>query len=406
MNLSGVRRTLEFGIYRDGDNNLDRSQAVTLAQALEVSAENRNIEFTVEDTTSRNSDSLETRAYRLADGEVRDAKEEPAHDMASARNLARFVARTLDDAERCNARQTWIELSDHGAGDGGGLEADSAKAIMSIDSMAAAISEGVRMHAQAHPEDAPRRVDGVVANQCLMASLGFADELSHAGVRFLAASPETMISPGTPTTVASAIANHTDDPNAMAASVVRNVMHFTYEAGLERWHPAAAFDVLDLDANKWACVERNIKAFNDTLESESPAQVDVVRQDARKTEGMVRFPHSNGMPWRADRPAITLYTAFANDGRLDSDLRLKAKAAAGAIATAVLAHAESRDVAPFGDADYRDAVGPTVHFPVRANEVDPWAPRVSETNNAFYRRVDGEKVANATVARFEGKSDG
>lgn len=41
--------------------------------------------------------------------------------------------------------------------------------------IAQAIADGVKLHAQAHPEDANRKVDGVVANQCLMASLGFAE---------------------------------------------------------------------------------------------------------------------------------------------------------------------------------------------------------------------------------------
>ncbi len=397
QSVTSVRRTLEFGIYRDGDNNLDGSQAVTLAQALQVSRSCSNVEFTIEDTTSRNSDSLETRSYTIDDGGVRNATTSAAHDMASPQNLARFVARTLDEAERCGAKQTWVELSDHGGGDGGGLEADSAKAIMSIDSMSAAIAKGVQLHAQAHPEDAGRRVDGVVANQCLMASLGFADELSHAGVRFLAASPETMLSPGTPSTVAEAIADHTNDTKAMAQSVVRNVMHFSYEAGSERWHPAAAFDVLDLSAERWARVEQDVKAFNDAFASVPRNEIDAVRDDASRIEGMVRFPNSDGMPWRADRPAIALYDSFARDARLDPDLRARANEAAAAISATVIAHGESRDVAPFGDADYRDAAGPTVHFPVRPDQIDPWAPRVSETNNAFYKRVDGANVARVVA---------
>jgi hypothetical protein len=57
--------------------------------------------------------------------------------------------------------------------------------------IAKAISDGVALHAKEHPEDAGRNVDGVVANQCLMATMGFADALSHANARFLAASPET-----------------------------------------------------------------------------------------------------------------------------------------------------------------------------------------------------------------------
>ena len=42
------RRSLEFGIYRDGDNNLDAIQESTLWQALRTSARDSRIEFTVE----------------------------------------------------------------------------------------------------------------------------------------------------------------------------------------------------------------------------------------------------------------------------------------------------------------------------------------------------------------------
>jgi len=58
---------------------------------------------------------------------------------------------------------TWIDLVDHGGGDGGGLEADSFHGIMPMPQIAQAIAEGVKLHAQEHPEDANRGVDGVVA---------------------------------------------------------------------------------------------------------------------------------------------------------------------------------------------------------------------------------------------------
>jgi hypothetical protein len=178
-------RALEFGIYRDGDNNLDDIQSIVLDQAIEVSAKQPSIEFTVEDTDMvDNEDTLATRSYRLDDGQEFGFKESPMHDMSSRANLARFVARTLDNAEKAGAKETWIDLVDHGAGDGGGLEADHAGGgpptpggrrvgIMREDDMAGAIADGVALHAKAHPEDAGRRVDGVVANQCLMATLGF-----------------------------------------------------------------------------------------------------------------------------------------------------------------------------------------------------------------------------------------
>ena len=389
-----VRRALQFGIYRDGDNNLDQSQAVTLAQALTVSAANPSVGFSVEDTTSRHGDGLRTDEYTIADGQVHDAHERDGADMASGKTLAAFVARTLDDAQRSGAAQTWIELSDHGAGDGGGLEADSTRGIMRIDTIAAAIAQGVRMHAQAHPEDAGRGVDGVVANQCLMASLGFSDALSHAGVKYLAASPETMISPGTPTTVAGDIARNAGDPVAMARAVVDDVMKFTYRAGAQSWHPAAAFDVLDLAPQKWSAVESSVRAFNELAARAGRRDAAAIREDAGAIDGMARFPEATpDMPWRADRPAQVLYVTIASDGRLAQNVRDAAAAAASSVAATVLAHAESGGFKPFGGSDFSDAAGPTVHFPVRADQIDPWAPAVSETNNSFYRAVDGIDAA-------------
>jgi len=65
-------RALEFGMYRDGDNNLDEVQALTIAQALQTSKSDRSIEFTVEDTTARRgfepAHELRTESYGIADG--------------------------------------------------------------------------------------------------------------------------------------------------------------------------------------------------------------------------------------------------------------------------------------------------------------------------------------------------
>lgn len=184
------RRALEFGIYRDGDNNLDAIQANVISQAVETSSIDRSIQFTVEDTTARHDDTLHTDQFTVAGGRIGHVETDATHDMSDERNLAAFVARTLDNAEVSGATQTWIELVDHGGGDGGGLQTSSG-ACMSMPDIAKAVTDGVAMHAKDHPEDAQRHVDGVVANQCLMSTMGFADALSHAGVRWLAASAET-----------------------------------------------------------------------------------------------------------------------------------------------------------------------------------------------------------------------
>jgi hypothetical protein len=398
-------RVLEFGIYRDGDNNLDDIQSRTITQAIAASGEERSIAFTVEDTTSRRgfepAHELRTETYTIEDGTPpKHVQISPPHDMSSRANLARFVALTLDNAERTHAAQTWIDLVDHGAGDGGGLESDHGLGIMREDDMAGAIADGVALHAKAHPEDAGRRVDGVVANQCLMATLGFESALSEAGVRYLAASPETMLAPGVPSGVAVDIGRNAHDPSAMATSLVGRVMNERYDAGATgQFGPAAAFDVFDLDPKKIAGMVAGVRTLDAALTkaAHSRAMRTAIREDAKAIEGMVRFPGSTSLPWRADRPALALYRTFAADGRLEAGVRSAARDAADAVAATVLAHGESDSFAPFHGADYSDAAGPTVHFPVTAAQIDAWAPEVSETDNAFYHAVGAGRLAKAVA---------
>ena len=261
---------------------------------------------------------LRTESYAIADGKIAsNVSVSPPHDMAARDNLAAFVARTLDRAEGSNARATWIDLIDHGAGDGGGLEADHGSGIMRADDMAGAIADGVAEHARRHPEDAQRRVDGGLSNQCLMATEGFAAALSHAGVAYLAASPETMLAPGAPTTVASDIAAHADDPVAMARAVVRHTMGARYDAGEQgTFGPAAAFDVLDLAPQKIAAMTRAVTTLDAEIahDGHNRSLRAAIREDARAIPGMTRFTRE-ALPWHADRPAIALYDTLASDGR-------------------------------------------------------------------------------------------
>jgi hypothetical protein len=396
VNAERNSRALEFGMYRDGDNNLDEVQAETIAQAVETSKADRGIEFTVEDTTSRRGFEpkhvLRTESYTVADGKVSRAIDVTApHDMSARSDLGKFVAHVLDNAESAHAKQTWIDLIDHGGGDGGGLQSDHGDSgIMREDD----IADGVALHAKEHPEDAGRTVDGVVANQCLMATVAFSSALSHAGVKFLAASPETMLAPGVPSTVAHDIAAHEDDPAAMASSVVATTMNQTYGTPYDGFAPAAAFDVFDLDPGKTASVQSAVRRLDGELTSaaaDTRARA-AIREDARAIDGMVRFPEGKTMPWRADRPAIALYQTLAEDGRLAQTVRAAALAARSAIANTVLAHRESDDFTPF-NADYSNAYGPTVHFPVTPKQIDSWAPQISETDNAFYKSVGAAALA-------------
>jgi hypothetical protein len=393
------RRTLEFGLYRDGDNNLDEIQESTVDQAVAVSRRDPRIAFTVEDTNFLITDRLTTDDFELVEGTKRHEVVQDAKEMSDPTNLAAFVAHTLDDAERCHAKQTWIDLVDHGGGDGGGLETSDGH-VMPMPELARAVAQGVALHARAHPEDAGRGIDGVVANQCLMATMGFADALSRAGVKYLAASPETMFAPGVPTSVAEAIAANENDPSAMAGAVVGNVMDTAYDAGpLGKFGPAAAFDVLDLDPRKIGSAEAAIKRLNDALVArarDSHAR-DEIRADTKAVDGMARISSGAGLPWRADRPAIEVYDRFASDARLGAEVRGDAAAAARAVRNIILGHRESRSFGPVDGTDYRDAVGPTIHMPTSRAQIDPWAPRVRETTNAFYRAVDAPALTR-TIA--------
>ncbi len=389
-------RALEFGMYRDGDNNLDEVQAATIAQALQTSKDDRSIEFTVEDTTARRgfdpAHVLRTESYTIADGAfASNVAISPPHDMSARKDLATFVSHVLDNAEKSGAKATWLDLIDHGGGDGGGMQSTHSKTgIMREDDIAGAISDGVAAHAKAHPEDAGRHVDGVVANQCLMATVAFSSALSHAGVAYLAASPETMLAPGVPTGVAHDIARHLGDAPAMARSIVEDTMNTTYGVRSASFAPAAAFDVIDLAPEKTAKLEQSVATLDSALIAEvrsDRATRTAIREDARAIDGMVRFPEGKALPWRADRPAIALYQTLSEDGRLSAEVRTDALAARNAVAATVLAHRETDDYAPFADADYSDAYGPTVHFPLSRAQIDTWAPSISETDNAFYKAV-------------------
>jgi hypothetical protein len=391
------RRALEFGIYRDGDNNLDAVQESVVSQAIGIGRHDPRIAFTVEDTTSHRGGALSTDEFEVSGGAISHARSGAAREMSDPKTLAAFVAHTLDDAEACGAEQTWIDLVDHGGGDGGGLQTSDGR-VMAMPKIAQAIADGIALHRREHPEDARRNVDGVVANQCLMATMGFADALSHAGVRYLAASPETMIAPGVPTHVAEEIASHQHDAAAMARGVVGDVMHTRYDAGpLGSFAGAAAFDVLDLEPSKVAQAEAAIRRLNDALarQASDPHARAAIREDVSHVDGMARIPNGNALPWRADRPAIAVYERLASDARLGAPIRADAGAAATAVRALVLAHGESAAFGPFGGADYRDAVGPTVHIPTSQQQIDPWAPAVRETDNAFYRAVDGPSLTRA-----------
>ena len=90
-----------------------------------MGARDPSVAFIVEDTTLRGGGGLRTNDLDIHNGDIANAHIENAHDMASEKNLTRFVTRTLDNAQRDGAEQTWVELVDHGGGDGSRLTTDA-----------------------------------------------------------------------------------------------------------------------------------------------------------------------------------------------------------------------------------------------------------------------------------------
>ncbi|MGH7715271.1 MAG: hypothetical protein ACREML_04660, partial [Vulcanimicrobiaceae bacterium] len=160
------------------------------------------------------------------------------------------------------------------------------------------------------------------------------------------------------------------------------------------------FSVLDTSPEKMAQIRNAVKTLDDDLATaihKNPSLAPHIRADERAVHGMARA-ESASLPWRADRPAIALYDKLASDARLPQNVCDDARAAAGAVRSAVLAHRESRAFEPYGGVGYSDAIGPTVHAPIRENQIDPWAPQMTETANAFWKDVDAGKLTNVLVA--------
>ncbi len=402
-----AQQQIVFGVYRDGDNNLDASQERNVTDFIKTTAANNALKVVAEDTTSVSQTpflpgTLRTESSIIENGHRHIVRVQSPVDMSDRRTLADFVRRTLEEKQNDPAfrkANVWVDLVDHGGGDGGGLQSQSCGGCMSMQDIAGAIQDGRTQFHSEHPT-ADDTVTGVVANQCLMATLGFADALSHSGVRYLAASPETMLSPGVPS--AKVADELTSAGQKWPEAVVNATMHARYGAS-DLYHPAAAFDVLDLSPRKIASLRTAITRFNDVVDKarhcdDGATTVREIRSDLKSVRGMVRFDRSHDMPWHADRPAEAAYEKIASDSRLSDDVRRAARDSYDAVADLVLAHAEASDFGPF-HASYKDAIGPTQHLPVTSKSYDSWAQGgISETHNDFYNATHGREFARAIGA--------
>ena len=401
-----------FGVFRDGDNNLDDVQERNVTDFIKTTGANPSLKVIAEDTTSLprapfRAGDLRTETSVIEDGQQHFVKVQRPLDMSDRATLADFVRRTLETRyadSKFSKSDVWIDLVDHGGGDGGGLESQSSGGFMSIEDIAGAISDGRAAFRKAHP-GADDSITGVAANQCLMASCGFADALSRSGVKYLAASPETMLAPGVPSAKVADIL--TEGASDWPQQIVDATMKMRY--GMPPYHPAAAFDVLDLDPRKIAAVRSAVGDFNDAVvglrsSADGADAIRDLRADIRSVRGMVRFDHSADMPWHTDRPAEAVYDAIASDGRLPDGVRSAARHASGAISDLILAHAESDDFGPF-HASYSDAAGPTEHLPLTKRAYDPWVDGgVVETHNGFFDAVHGREFERA-IGAYNARQD-
>lgn len=213
-----------------------------------------------------------------------------------------------------------------------------------------------------------------------------------------------MLAPGVPSAKV-AVDLTKADPSQWPREVVDDTMRTRY--GVDGYHPAAAFDVLDLDPKKMDEVRHAVKSFYDSVESlprRGDGALSEVRADIASVKGMARFDHSADMPWHADRPAVAVFDRVAADERIPQSVRDSASRAAKAVRAIVLAHGEAQNFGPF-HASYADAAGPTVHLPTTRRSYDGWAEAgVTETHNDFFDAVDGRELARA-VGSYDAKED-
>ena len=405
---AGALRHVVFGVYRDGDNNLDAAQERNVTDFVRETRANSALKVVAEDTTAlprapfRQGD-LRTEWSVIQGGAQHVVRIESARDMSSRATLAAFVDRTLEarvSDPAFKGADVWLDLVDHGAGDGGGLQSDAnGGGCMPMEDIAGAISDGRSQFLKKHP-GADASVAGVPANQCLMATLGFADALSRSGVKYLAASPETMLTPGVPSAKIADVLTRGGD---WAKNVVDTTMQTGYGDGRSQYHPAAAFDVFDLDPGKVAALRSAVRTFNDSVAgldrlTNGADLLHDVRSDIRAVPGMARFDHTSDMVYHADRPAEAVYDRISNDRRLPTSVRDAAGVARGAVDSIVLAHSEYSWFAEF-HASYADAAGPTSHIPLSPGQYDPWSSGgVTETHNEFFNAVHAREFARSIGA--------
>ena len=129
---AGGAHRVVFGVYRDGDNNLDAAQERNVTDFVRETRSNAALKVVAEDTTALprapfSKGDLRTEWSVIQGGAQHVVRVESPRDMSSRATLAAFVERTLETRStdtKFKSADVWLDLVDHGAGDGGGLQSD------------------------------------------------------------------------------------------------------------------------------------------------------------------------------------------------------------------------------------------------------------------------------------------
>ena len=394
------RRTLEFGIYRDGDNNLDAVQEAAVSRRRCASARAMRALSSPWKTRRRFTEARCTpTSTRSPAARIGHVMRGDAHDMSDESNLARFVARTLDNAEASGRKQTWVDLIDHGGGDGGGLQTSDGH-CMTMPDIAKAISDGVVLHAKAASR---RRRTQRRRRRCQSMPYGYV------GLRRRALARRRD--------VASRITGNDAGTGRSKRRRARHRVEST-RSECDGSRPRRRRDAHEIRCRRFG----QLRSGRSIRRARSPPEKDRARRRRDQTIQRCRCgPRSRAR--RAGRGARgrsigRRHGAFSRRDerhavarRPSGHCRLRhhrerrrlerafvatprRRATPSAIWCSPIARAAR--FAAFGGADYSDAVGPTVHAPVKRAQIDPWASAgISETDNAFYRNVDQGKLTHA-----------
>src|ERR1700720_599895 len=115
--VPAASKPVVFGVYRDGDNNLDAEQARNITDFIKTTARNPELKVIAEDTTALprtpfGDGDLRTESSVIQGGAQHVVRVTRPEDMSDRATLAAFVQRTLEAKGRGPAfakGPVWLE---------------------------------------------------------------------------------------------------------------------------------------------------------------------------------------------------------------------------------------------------------------------------------------------------------